>query len=168
MRFKQVQLFAFRTISQIGVSYADSGLSRNTSAAQKRAPRAGDRFPWMRPRLVPDRAVEDLFTQLDDTRFNLLVFGQPALPPDALSVAGDLLSIHAMGVDPANDTEMGRTGIPARSYYVLRPDGHIGLCGVDLESRSLTDYLVQVVGLRIGQPQSRAADAGTVTPLTGG
>ena len=42
------------------------------------APRAGDRFPWLRLKLLPDGPVEDLFAKLDDTRFNLIVIGQPA------------------------------------------------------------------------------------------
>ena len=44
------------------------------------APRAGDRFPWLRLKFRRDGPVEDLFQKLDDTRFNLIVIGQPAPP----------------------------------------------------------------------------------------
>ena len=40
--------FAFRTISQIGISYPDSALSQALSGLPKGAPEAGDRFPWLR------------------------------------------------------------------------------------------------------------------------
>ena len=49
------------------------------------APRAGDRFPWLKLeiRARPERP-EDLFKRMDDRRFNLIVIGQPA--PAAESV----------------------------------------------------------------------------------
>ena len=65
------------------------------------APPAGDRFPWLRLKLRPDGPIEDLFRPLDDTRFNLLVFGDaPAQPAGGF---GDLLRIHAIPAIPDNE-----------------------------------------------------------------
>jgi hypothetical protein len=40
------------------------------------APRAGDRFPWLRLKLQANGLTEGLFEKLDDTRFNLIMIGQ--------------------------------------------------------------------------------------------
>ena len=51
MKFAPVRRFAFRTISQIGISYPQSPLSQALAGLPKDAPAAGERFPWMRIRL---------------------------------------------------------------------------------------------------------------------
>src|SRR5205823_3076391 len=127
MQHKRVQEFAFRTVSQIGIRYRDSALSKSLAPLGHVAPQAGDRFPWLRLRLPPDRLPEDFFHALDDTRFNLIVVGQPA-PTETFGL-GDLLRVHAIPDDPHNDAELARVSIPKPSFYLLRPDGHIGLCG---------------------------------------
>ena len=43
--------------------------------------------------------------------------------------------------DPANDAELARAHIPQPSFYLLRPDGHVGLCGARLEPGAVTRYL---------------------------
>lgn len=68
---------------------------------------------------------EDLFQKLDDTRFNLLLIGQPA-PAAAGLRLGDV-QIHAIPSDTENDAELAAASIPRPSYYLLRPDGHIEL-----------------------------------------
>ena len=73
-----------------------------------------------------------MFQALDDTRFNLLVFG-PAPPAAALATYGDLIRTHAIPLDPDNRAELDRAGIAIPSFYLLRPDGHIGLCGAASE-----------------------------------
>jgi hypothetical protein len=89
----RVRKAAFRTLSQTGISYPDSPLSRTLGRPSEKAPRAGERFPWLTLTFAPGGRPEDLFKRLDDRRFNLLVIGQPA--PDAESVGlGDLLRVH--------------------------------------------------------------------------
>lgn len=50
-------------------------------------------------------------------------------PPDAALEPGDLLRVSVIPDDPANDAELARAQIPRPSFYLLRPDGHVGLCG---------------------------------------
>jgi len=43
--------------------------------------------------------------------------------------------------DPANDRELARVRIPRPSFYLLRPDGHVGLSGDRLDAAAVTRYL---------------------------
>ena len=140
MRIESVQKLAFRTISQIGIRYRSSRLSETLAGLPESAPRAGDRFPWLRLKLVANGATEDLFDKLDDTRFNLIVIGQVA-PSGGIPELGELLRIHEVPSEPANDRELMRAKIPRVSFYLLRPDGHVGLAGVQLDAAPARRYV---------------------------
>ncbi len=147
MKRERVRRRAFRTISQIGIRYASSPLSETLAGLPDGAPRAGDRFPWLRLKLAADSPTEDLFARFDDTRFNLILFGQPSVLDD-LSDPNDLVIIHRVPDNPVNDVECTRAQIPKPSFYLLRPDGHVGLAGAIPESAILTRYLTGRLQLR--------------------
>ena len=146
MRREPIQRFAFRVVSQIGIRYRESPLSQTLAGLPDRAPRAGDRFPWLRLRFPAERPGEDLFDKLDDTRFNLIVIGQPPPPAGALAL-GDLLRVHAIPRDAVNDVVLGRARIPLPSFYLVRPDGHVGLCGVRVQAAVIASYLTERLGM---------------------
>jgi 2-polyprenyl-6-methoxyphenol hydroxylase-like FAD-dependent oxidoreductase len=139
MRRERVQKAAFRVVSQTGINYHTSALSQSLDRLPDSAPRAGDRFPWLRLKLQASGPVEDLFEKLDDTRFALIVIGQPPPAVEKLNF-GDLLRVHAIPNDPINDAELTRAQVPQPSFYLLRPDGHIGLCGTRLEAEAIVRY----------------------------
>ena len=139
MTIERVRKLAFRTISQIGIRYRKSPLSQTLAGLPGGAPVAGDRFPWLKLKLGANGPVEDLSQKLDDTRFNLLVIGQPA--PSVEAGLGDLLRVHAVPGDPANSTELARVGIPGPAFYLLRPDGHVGLAGTRVDADTVRRYL---------------------------
>jgi 2-polyprenyl-6-methoxyphenol hydroxylase-like FAD-dependent oxidoreductase len=151
MRFPRVQQTAFRLVSQTFIRYRRSALSKALPGLPADAPQAGDRFPWLTLRLKPDGADEDLFQALDDLRFHLLVFGQPA-PADLAaglpSTIRELLAVHVVPEDAPNDKQLARKSIPKPSFYLVRPDGHVGLCGATLEAGAVRKYLTGTVGLR--------------------
>jgi hypothetical protein len=128
MRLQRVRTFAFKALAQTGIAYHKSPLSQTLDGVAAAAPRAGDRFPWLHLRFRTDGPREDLFARLNDTRFNLLVFGQPAPSPERLGF-GEVLEVHAVPSDPENAQELARVSISGPAYYPLRPDGHIGLAG---------------------------------------
>jgi 2-polyprenyl-6-methoxyphenol hydroxylase-like FAD-dependent oxidoreductase len=145
---KAVQRVAFRTVSQTGIRYQSSSLSKSLNGLPGNAPQAGARFPWLRLKFAGAGPVEDLFQKLDDAHFNLMVIGQPAIPEGTLCF-GDLLRVHAIPSDPANDAELSRAQIPRPSFYLVRPDGYVGLCGTRLDAVGVRAYFSQNVYLSI-------------------
>jgi hypothetical protein len=145
MRRQRIQQAAFRVVSQLAIHYRSSSLSKSLNSLPSDAPQAGDRFPWMQLKLQKDGAVEDVFKVLDDTQWNLLLIGQES-SSEFLSV-GNLLRVHAVQSDPGNAEELARVHIPTPSFYLLRPDGHIGLCGVGFDADAAKRYLTENAGL---------------------
>jgi 2-polyprenyl-6-methoxyphenol hydroxylase-like FAD-dependent oxidoreductase len=139
---KAIQRKAFRTISQTGIRYRMSALSKSLHALPESAPQAGDRFPWLHLKLTPGGPVEDLFQKLSDTHFNLILIGPPAVSGAVLGF-GDLLRVYDVPNDPANDQELQRAQIPQPSFFLIRPDGYIGLCGTRLDASGTREYLSQ-------------------------
>jgi hypothetical protein len=133
LRSKRLQKLAFRTVSQTGISYRQSPLSQTLTGVGARAPRGGDRFPWLHLRLGAETRARDMFEALDDTRFHLLVIGQRAPSRDQLR-CGDLLEIHEIRTHPDNVKELARVSITAPAYYLLRPDGHVALAGTRFDA----------------------------------
>ena len=148
MGLDRIQRVAFRTISQIGIRYRSSPLSQMLADLPDAAPHGGDRFPWLRLRFSANGPIEDLFAKLDDTRFNLVVTGQPS-PPNGVPGLGDLLRIHPVPSDPANDRELAHAQIPQPSFYLLRPDGHVGLAGIHLDTAAATRYVSERLALEL-------------------
>jgi hypothetical protein len=147
LRIPRVRHLVFRTISQTGIRYRRSRLSENL-ARSAGAPRAGDRFPWLRLKLSADRPAEDLYGAIDDTRFTLLLFGQkgPSTPP--MGLAGRL-QILEVPEGPENARARAAARIPSPAFYLLRPDGHVGLAGTRLPPGALAAYAAGRLGLRL-------------------
>ncbi|MGH8665670.1 MAG: FAD-dependent oxidoreductase [Burkholderiales bacterium] len=139
MRFARARERLFRTVSQIGIRYRASALSETLPDAPRTAPRAGDRFPWLKLKFQSGAAAEDMYERLDDTRFNLIVVGQP-LPQPAALFAIDASAVHAVIDDPANNEVLERAGITVPCYFVLRPDGYIALAGGRLMAQDIERY----------------------------
>jgi hypothetical protein len=59
-----------------------------------------------------------------------------------------MLRIEVIPADPVNDAELARAQIPLPSFYLVRPDGHVGLCGRRLEVGDLLRYISEHLGLR--------------------
>jgi 2-polyprenyl-6-methoxyphenol hydroxylase-like FAD-dependent oxidoreductase len=157
---KAIQRMAFRTVSQTGIHYPKSFLSKSLNGLPDTAPKPGDRFPWLRLKFTAGGPVEDLFQKLSDTQFNLILVGQPLPVENALNCGDDLVRVNAIAKDVANDNELSRAQIPQPSFYLIRPDGYIGLCGTGLAPEDLTAYFAQNVSLndtRTQRVKERAA-----------
>ncbi|HYX21733.1 MAG TPA: hypothetical protein VFA98_12885, partial [Thermoanaerobaculia bacterium] len=104
--------------------------------------------PWMRLRLDADRPAEDLYEVLDDTRFTLLLFGQraPAAPPMGFA---ERLRVLEVPDHPENASARAAARISSPAFFLLRPDGHIGLSGERLPPGALAAYAAGRLGLRL-------------------
>ena len=112
------------------------------------APQAGDRFPWVQLRFAPDGPIEDLFERLDDTRFTLLLFG-PAEAAAHTPLPGDGLRVEVIPDHADNAAALAHAGIARPSFYLLRPDGHVGLCGRRFDAAALTRYFTDTLRWRV-------------------
>jgi 2-polyprenyl-6-methoxyphenol hydroxylase-like FAD-dependent oxidoreductase len=139
MSVKRIQLAAFRIVSQTGIHYRERNLSHDLDKLPHDAPRAGDRFPWLRLRFESAGGIEDFYDKIDDTRLALIVTGQAA-PVQAELGLGDFVRIHSIRSDVLNDAELERARIPDTAFYLLRPDGHVGLCGRGLDVAAIRRY----------------------------
>lgn len=140
MTVDRIRKLAFRTVSQIGIRYRNSPLSMTLPGLPAGAPCGGDRFPWLKLRFEENQAATDLYQQLSDTAFHLLVIGQPA-PAEGLLGAGDLLHIHVVADDAANAAELAHAEITGPAFYLLRPDGHVAVAGGQLDTPAVSRYL---------------------------
>ena len=139
MTFERPKHLAFRTLSQTGIAYPKSPLSQTLAGAPARALHAGERFPWLHLKLRQNGPVEDVFKALDDTRYSLIVIGQPA-PSAAALPSENLLQTHLIPDDPQNTRELIRAGTTGPAFYLVRPDGYIGLAGGHLTPAAVTQY----------------------------
>jgi hypothetical protein len=131
----------FRTLSQIGIHYRDSPLSQQTGELPTHAPRAGDRFPWMKLQL--DGKAQDLFEFLDDLHFHLLLIGQPPADFDSVGL-GTRLRIHRVDRSGPNREVLRDHGIDAPVAYLLRPDGHVALAGAALTAADVGTWFAGI------------------------
>jgi 2-polyprenyl-6-methoxyphenol hydroxylase-like FAD-dependent oxidoreductase len=145
---KAAQKLAFRTVSQTGIRYRNSSLSKSLKGLPETAPQKGDRFPWLQLKFAPNGPIEDLFQNLSDMHFNLVLIDQPAPSEHALGF-GDLFRTWAVPRDPANDQELARVEISQPSFFLIRPDGYVGLCGKLFEADSFRAYITQNLHLRV-------------------
>ncbi|MEO8629216.1 MAG: FAD-dependent monooxygenase [Betaproteobacteria bacterium] len=111
MHFEAVRKFAFMTIAQTGISYRASPLSQTLHGVPEAAPRAGDRFPWLRLKLAAGGPVEDMYEKLNDTKFNLILIGQSSAHANLPGFGGHLL-VHTEPNDLANESRTGARAYP--------------------------------------------------------
>jgi 2-polyprenyl-6-methoxyphenol hydroxylase-like FAD-dependent oxidoreductase len=148
MTRERARRVAFNTLSMIGIRYPESPLSRAAARLPRRAPQPGDRFPWAHLEFGADRRREDLFARLDDTRFNLLIFGQSV----SIGAMSDLLHVHTIPTTLENERELARLGIALPAFYLLRPDGHVGLAGTAVSASAIEQWFAQI-GVDRPQPK---------------
>jgi 2-polyprenyl-6-methoxyphenol hydroxylase-like FAD-dependent oxidoreductase len=151
MRRPRARRLAFQTLSMLGIHYPGSRLSHLEGSLPERSPRPGDRFPWLHLAFDAHGVSQDLFSRLDDTRFNLVVVGQPASDASPLALI-DRMTVHVIPDVAPNRRELARAGIGAPSYYLLRPDGHIGLAGSRLDPTAIERWCVDN-GLHWDEPR---------------
>ena len=103
----------------------------------------------MQLKFSADGEPEDLFARLMDTNLNLILVGEhPAV--DVSKAFEGIISELPIPADPFNLEVLAGCGIPSQAFYLLRPDGHIGLAGRELDHTLLSRYLKDFLCLKIG------------------
>ena len=125
-RLPPLRRLLFRTVSQLGIDYRDSPLSRGAAGAV----RGGDRLPWVE--IAPGR---DNFAPLASLAWQVHVYGHPR-PGVKEACAHFGLPIHEFAWEPG----MRRTGLRESAFYLIRPDGYVGLAGSRVDPHHLHRY----------------------------
>ena len=138
MTLERVRQLAFRTISQIGIRYprqpavADAG-----RPAEGRAGR-GRSLSVAAAEVAAGRPGRGSVRALDDTRFNLLVFGRRA------GGRSRRHGPHACRCGRCRERAGARARQISRpSFYLLRPDGHVGLCGPGFDAAAIRRWFTE-------------------------
>src|SRR5438445_12935774 len=86
------------------------------------------------------------FFQAEDGIRDIGVTGVQTCALPILSSGQELdasLSTHVIPDDTHNTQELARVRISGPAFYLLRPDGHVGLAGTRLEPDAITRYLAE-------------------------
>jgi hypothetical protein len=104
---------------------------------------------------------------LDDRGFSLLVFGQAA-PTSSIVAGGQRVRVLAIPDDRVNRAALAGAGISGQAFYVVRPDGHVGLAGTRFDEAAVVRYFAEHhVHVEDGRARSgaRAATSGALPAL---
>jgi 2-polyprenyl-6-methoxyphenol hydroxylase-like FAD-dependent oxidoreductase len=138
-----VKQFIFPIVSQIGINYRHSTLSRHAGVDGFKV-KAGDRMPYF---LVDGESVYD---KLHQAKFHWLVFS--SLPGDVSALERELENEYTELVDiqviPLNPHVAEAFGTNEPFSVLLRPDNYIGLISEDTSLKRLRDYLTSLIDYR--------------------
>src|SRR5688572_23213023 len=129
-----VRKFVFPRISQIGINYRGSSLSKNVGSFDVKA---GDRMPWFE---IGGRSIYD---SLHKPVFHLLVFSDgkteiPPLPDDLMKQWPGSIDSHFFLIDEKISSIFGRSD---SFFLILRPDNYIGLISDEFAPEAVRGYL---------------------------
>jgi hypothetical protein len=133
--------FLFPTISQIGLNYRDSSLSRHQGDCDFEV-KVGDRMPYF----LVDGA--SLYDKLRTPKFHLLIFsdgeqGNRDLELELANGYGDLIDFNVIPLYP-HVVEIFGTNRPFK--MLLRPDNYIGFISTEISLAEIETYIDEVLG----------------------
>ena len=124
--FREARRLMFLTLSQTNVNYRDSTLAAGSAGRVQ----AGDRLPW-----VCQEGGMDNFASLRSLDWQAHVYGDASIEIEqACTQAG--LSLRRFPWSEA----AGKTGIARNAFYLVRPDGYVGLAAASDVADTLRAY----------------------------
>jgi 2-polyprenyl-6-methoxyphenol hydroxylase-like FAD-dependent oxidoreductase len=137
-RARAARRYLFRTVSQIGIRYRESALSEGRAGRVH----GGDRLPWV-PNGASGGSAEDNFSPLTSLAWQVHVYGDPK--PALRDICARLrVPLHAFTWTPSAK----RAGLARDAFYLVRPDGYVGVAGDD-DPHVLESYVARQ-GLTFG------------------
>ncbi len=128
-RTKLAQRFLFRTVSQIGVQYRSSPLSKGVAGDLH----GGDRLPWVQ--WDSDEKESDNFEPLKSLAWQLHVYGESST--GLIAICKELqLPLYQF----AWRTQMKAAGFMRNAFYLVRPDGYLAVADMQTRAGRLRDY----------------------------
>ncbi len=149
LRVQAGRAYALRTVSQLGIRYRRSSLSKDGSAAPRRGPRAGDRLPDAA--VSTDGRPTTLHRALAAPGFHVLLYGSARTWPSAEDWTGPV-TVHRLGPDRISGALHDHDGVAARrlgvstgqaAQFLIRPDGHIAYRVGGTDISGLRDHLTK-------------------------
>jgi 2-polyprenyl-6-methoxyphenol hydroxylase-like FAD-dependent oxidoreductase len=125
-RFSAFRSLAFRTVSQIGISYRGSALSQGSAGKI----RGGDRLPWVAS------GASNNFGPLQSMDWQLHTYGRTERKIIEAARALDL-TWHEF----AWSAQAKKAGLVQNAAYLIRPDGHVGVALPDQDASQLNSYI---------------------------
>jgi FAD binding domain len=144
---KHLLRFAFRLISQIGINYRDSPLSRNASLGlfPRKAPRPGDRLPFVT--FHENDKLLNTYNKVKAPSFHLLVFCRTSSEENMRSIQrlmnqySDVIQVEVI---PSLHRRNGLDkifGVQNEAYYLVRPDMYIAYRSTRFDAKHLRAFL---------------------------
>ncbi len=144
LKTKGLRHFFFRRISQIGINYRQSFLSRQATRGKFpfHAPKPGERLPYI---LYNEQdKVVNIQEKIGGNDFHLFIFSKQVLPGKILKVAEKytgLTSIESIPFTEGTSIVYQRLGIKNDGVYLIRPDLYIAYRSVLPDSEHFENYL---------------------------
>jgi 2-polyprenyl-6-methoxyphenol hydroxylase-like FAD-dependent oxidoreductase len=150
---KHLMRFAFRLISQIGIHYRDSSLSRNASLGSfpRKAPRPGDRLPFL---MFQDKNnLINIQAQVKAPAFHLLLF--PGTQNEAVinrvrsifDEQDNVIQVETIRLTSGTEDLYRHLGVQNGGYYLVRPDMYVSYRSNRFNSDHLKTRLKSVTNL---------------------
>ncbi len=129
-----IKKFAFPRLSQIGINYRHSSLSKNDG---KFPVKAGDRMPYF---LIDGKSIYD---RLHQPKFHLLVFSDDEKDFQDLEneIGNDSIDFNAA---PLSSEVKKIFGTEKPFIILLRPDNYVGLISAEISPEKVKNYLVKI------------------------
>jgi hypothetical protein len=147
---KHLLRFAFRLISQIGIHYRNSSLSRDASLGSfpRTAPRPGDRLPFVT--FHENNKLISIQDKVKAPTFHLLLFGgnknaeRTRAIHDLVDQCGDVIQIETISSPPGKDDFYEDLGVQNGGYYLVRPDMYIAYRSTRFDREHLKQFLEKI------------------------
>jgi hypothetical protein len=147
---KHLLRFAFRLISQIGIHYRNSSLSRAASVGSfpRKAPRPGDRLPFAT--FQEDEKVINIQDRVKAPAFNLLLLSKNNSEEikairDLVGKYIDMIQIEVISFSRATTDLYKAFRVQNGGCYLVRPDMYIAYRSVSFNEEHLKAFLKRIV-----------------------
>jgi 2-polyprenyl-6-methoxyphenol hydroxylase-like FAD-dependent oxidoreductase len=143
---KSFRQFCFNAISEIGINYRKSPISKGASIGifPDSAPQPGDRLPYL---VFTDNDKEiNIQEKIKGTGFTLFLFTKDSPPLEIIKVAEKYKNVLSNEIIPfTSETKFlyDYFSIKNGGYYLIRPDMYIAFRSATLNTRHLNNYLQQ-------------------------